>query len=222
MLMQKRELVLSSFNAFETQFPELLEKFKESKRLLVLERYFTKGGVLSIGSQANGEWPDMVYPTRLKLQKDIQRLEEQKKDLEKRISEWKNTKTQAEWKDFSNELKKFAEPVYWKHMQKYALDKQYRKDADSVKLPLKLVSEKRWKPMIEMFVKDLDYRKQLTETVETSVVYAQDKRVARFADLQKEFRLERSQKNLEQLTKKLEELNLDLAMLKELESWSKR
>jgi hypothetical protein len=221
--MTKRSSTIPSINAFALQFPQLAEKAKDSRRWQMLERYFSRGGVVSIGSLPNGnEWPEIIYPTRLKLGKDIVQLETQKKELEKKIGEWKNTKSQAQWKDVSNEVKKFTDPLYWKHMQKYFTNQDYRKDADTVKLPVKLVSEKRWKPMIEMFVKDLDYRKQLAETVETSVVYAKDKRVARFAELQRQFRLEQSEKNLAQLQKKLEEMGLDLAMLKEIEGWSKR
>lgn len=221
--MAKHSLTVPSLNAFAVQFPHVAEKFRDSRRWRMLERYFSHGGVISIGALPNGtDWPEIAYPTRLKLGKDLRQLDSQKKELEKKIGEWKSTKSQAEWQDLSNEIKKFSEPVYWKHMQKYYTNRDYRKDADSVKLPLKLVSEKRWKPMIEMFVKDLDYRKQLVETVETSVVYAKDKRVARFADLQKAFRLEQSQKNLAQLQKKLGEMNLNIAMLRELEAWSKR
>src|SRR3989344_2754580 len=189
--MRKHDTILSSFSAFETLFPQTVEKFKDSKRLQLLNRYFAKGNVLSLASLSNGsDWPEIVYPTRLKLQKDMAKLDIQKKELEKRISSWNQTKTKAERQDLMQELKKFKEPLYWRHLQKYFSNPDYRKDADSVKLPVKLVSEKRWKPMIEMFVKDLDYRKQLAETVETSLVYAQDKRLAKLADTQKAFRLE--------------------------------
>jgi hypothetical protein len=221
--MPKHSATIPSLNAFAIQFPALAEREKNSRRWQMLERYFSRGGVISLGALPNGtEWPEIIYPTRMKLGKDLEHLEGMRRELEKKIGEWKSTKTQAQWQDLSNEIKKFSEPVYWRHMQRYFTNKDYRKDADTVKLPVKLVSEKRWKPMIEMFVKDLDYRKQLAETVETSVVYAKDKRVARFADLQKQFRLEQSQKNLAQLQKKLEELNLDISMLKELENWSKK
>lgn len=219
----KKSDVLSSWSAFETQFPEILERFKGSKRFVFIERYFAKGGVLSLGSAPAGNgWPELTYPTPMKIKRDLQQLENQKKDWEKKRNEWAQNKSRAEWMDWSNELKKFKEPVFWKHLQLYLTNKDYKKDADSVKLPVKLVSQKRWKPMIEMFVKDLEYRKQLTETVETSVVYAKDKRVAKFADLQREFRIEHSKKNLNQLQKRLDELDADIAMLRELENWSKK
>ncbi|MBU0636479.1 hypothetical protein KKE06_05625 [Candidatus Micrarchaeota archaeon] len=201
--MSKNDSVLSSIHSFREQFPGVNARFKGSKRLSHLERYFAKGGVLSIGSVSNGEnWPEITYPTRMKLKKDLEKLEFQKRELEKRMGSWKSKKTQAKWSDLTSEIKKFKEPLFWKHLRKYYTNQDYRKDADSVKLPVKLVSHQRWKPMIEMFVTDLDYRKQLTETVETSVVYAKDKRVARFADQQKAFRLEQSEKNLGLLQKK--------------------
>lgn len=221
--MKKTDTVFSTFTAFQQKFSQLANEPKTTKRWQILERYFSKGGVLSIANLPNGtDWPEIAYPTRLKLQKDLSKLFEQKKELEKRLGVWKGKKTEAELSDLTAKIKKFKEPTYWKHLQKYYTNADYRKDADSVKLPVHLVSHPRWKPMINMFVKDLDYRKQLTETVETSLVYAQDKRLAKLADQQKTFRIENSQKNMDQAQKKLAEVNLDIEMLQELENWAKK
>ena len=75
----------------------------------------------------------------------------------------------------TNQVLKLKEPLYWKHIAKMATDSDYRKDAETVKLPAHLVSDKKWQPMVKMFVNDLDYRKQLSETVRTSVVYKKEK-----------------------------------------------
>jgi hypothetical protein len=106
-------------------------------------------------------------------------------------------------------------------LAKYYSDKDYRKDADTVKLPVKLVAEKRWKPMINMFVKDLDYRKQLAETVKSSVVYANDKRVAKYAQELRAFRMEQSTRELENIGKQLVDVELEIGMFQELIKWAK-
>jgi hypothetical protein len=120
-----------------------------------------------------------------------------------------------------DEIKKFADPLFWQHLAKYYSDKDYRKDADTVKLPVKLVAEKRWKPMINMFVKDLDYRKQLAETVKSSVVYANDKRVAKYAQELRAFRMEQSTRELENIGKQLVDVELEIGMFQELIKWAK-
>ncbi len=135
--------------------------------------------------------------------------------------EWQGTFDKAKRQDVVNEIKKFADPLFWRHLAKYYSNKDYRNDADAVKLPVKLLAEKRWKPMIEMFVKDLDYRKQLTETVQKSVVYAKDRKLAKYAEQLKAFRLEQSSRELESISKQLVEVESDIEMLQQLMKWAK-
>ncbi|MBT4596830.1 MAG: hypothetical protein HOC95_02520 [Candidatus Diapherotrites archaeon] len=72
-----------------------------------------------------------------------------------------------------------------------------------------------------MFVTDLDYRKQLTETVKESIVYKKDKRVAKYADELKDFRMNTSGKQMKSLEKKLAKINEIEVALKELHKWAK-
>jgi hypothetical protein len=75
--------------------------------------------------------------------------------------------------------------------------------------------------MVKMFVNDLEYRKQLSETVKESIVYKKDKKVARYADELKDFRMKTSNKQIEDLNKKIEKLNTLETSLKELAKWAK-
>lgn len=221
--MRNKELVFSSFDSFCAKCPELVEKNKDSPRLSHLKRYFERGGVISLAAlPVNGNWPEVVYPTKLKLKKEIQKLEKQKQTLEKRVNEWKGTHRTAQLSDVTNNVKKFGDKLYWRHTQKYFTDPDYRKDADAVKLPVHLVSNPKYRPMINTFVNDTEYRKQLTETVSTSIVYKDDKRVAKLADQQKQFRLEQSKKNVDSIQKQVDESKTEIAMLREIENWSKK
>ena len=75
--------------------------------------------------------------------------------------------------------------------------------------------------MVRMFVTDDDYRAQLTETVEKSIVYKGDRKVARFADELKNFRMTEAAKKIDELQKKIDEINADLFALHELMKWVK-
>jgi uncharacterized membrane protein len=75
--------------------------------------------------------------------------------------------------------------------------------------------------MVKMFVNDLEYRKQLTETVSTSIVYKKNKKVARYADELKEFRMSASNKQMEDLQKKIDHIEATEKALKELQKWVK-
>ena len=80
---------------------------------------------------------------------------------------------------------------------------------------------RRWKPMIEMFVQNYDYRKKLTETVDRSIVYKGDRRVAKFAEVIRSFRIDESSKKVEELQKKIDLIDKDLEAMKELMKWAK-
>ena len=120
-----------------------------------------------------------------------------------------------------HQMKKFTEPLYWKHVAKTITDSDYRKDAEAVKLPAHLVSDKKWKPMVKMFVNDVDYRKQLSETVSTSMVYKKDRKVAKFADDQRDFRMGSAEKQIKELEEKIKQLEETESALKTLQKWAR-
>ena len=220
--MGTRISVVSSILDFSKKFPVLVEKEKESARLSALKRYFARGGVINLATLPNdGNWPEIVYPTQQRLKQLLGEASAQRRRWNDKRNEWQARFSKAKMQDVTDEIKKFADPLFWQHLAKYYSNKDYRQDADAVKLPVKLIAEKRWKPMIQMFVNDLDYRKQLTETVRSSVVYAKDKRLAKYAEQLKEFRLQQSSRELESVNKQLSEVETDIEMLQQLMKWAK-
>ncbi len=218
-----KEAIIPSFDAFAQKFPSVVSAPANTKRVEILKRYFAQNMVISLGSiPGDGNWPDIVYPTPMKLKKDLDRLQKLQRDLSARKSQWQLTLTKAKLFNLTSEVKKFSQPVYWKHLGKYFSDADYRKDADSVQLPVQLASEKRYKPMIEMFVNNLDYRKQLTDTVENSIVYKHNKKLARYATDLRELRMQQSQRTLDQTQKLLTEITTDIEMFQELLNWAKK
>lgn len=209
--------VISSIVQFEKDFPALL---KESERKTALIRYFSIHGVVKV-IPAEKEWPKLIYPNTGVLEFKLKELKEKKKIYLEKLNEWKRKHLSASMYHQVNQVKKFAEPVYWQHLAKSMIDADYRKDAESVKLPAHLVADKKWKPMVKMFVNDIEYRKQLSETVTTSMVYKKDRKVAKFADDQQNFRLDSSDKQIKELEEKIKELNETEVALKELQKWAK-
>src|SRR3990172_1554982 len=54
---------------------------------------------------------------------------------------------------------KWPKLLYRNHLKKSIIDGDYRKDVKSVKMPVNMVSEPKYRPMIEAFLNDFDYRK---------------------------------------------------------------
>ena len=213
--------VISNFDKLMERVPNLSLENKD-QRAEALKHYFSKGGVVSISPTGDDSWPMLTYPTKLRLKKQISDLQELKSQYSKKQAKWKQKFFEARTYDLTHNIKKIGKTLYWKHLLKYTTNKDYRKDADTVKLPAHLVADPKWKPMVNMFVNSDDYRKQLTDTVQNSIVYKNDRKVARYAQDLKDFRMEESNKKIEELQKKLETLEKDVATLTELLKWTSK
>lgn len=210
-----------------SNYEKFLEKVKgkmpddSNPRVKALKHYFSKKGVISVDSKGDESWPSLEYPSKDLLKSKIASLNKTKKAYSEQQAQWKQRHLEARTYHLSNNVKKLSSGLYWKHLAKYVSDKNYREAADKVKLPAHLVTDKRWEPMVRMFVTDDDYRAQLTETVEKSIVYKGDRKVARFADDLKNFRMTEAAKKIGELQKKIGEINADLFALHELMKWVK-
>jgi hypothetical protein len=209
--------VISDLASFEKDFPNLPKK---GERMDAIKTYFSAGGVIKI-YDSEKDWPKLAYPSYFVLEKKMKELKEKKGIYEKKKHTWDKQHKAASQYHARNQIKKLKEPLFWKHKAKMTLDRDYKKDANSVKLPVHLVGDDRWKPMVKMFVNDLDYRKQLAETVDKSIVYRKNKKVAQYADDLKDFRMGVSGKQITDLTKKLDKLNKIEIALRELQKWAK-
>jgi len=209
--------VIASIKDFGKAFPK---SPKSGPRREALERYFGIHGVVK--AQDDGrEWPKLAYPNAEVLDSKIKESKERRKIFEQKLSEWKRKHFDASMYHQVNQVKKLAHPLYWKHLAKTVSDKDYRKDADTVKLPAHLVSDKKWQPMVKMFVNDIEYRKQLAETVSTSIVYKKNKKVAQFADDVQGFRMDAAGKQMKDLEEKISQLKETETSLKEMQKWAK-
>ncbi|MFH1586539.1 MAG: hypothetical protein ABID38_01630 [Candidatus Diapherotrites archaeon] len=214
--------IISSFAKFSEQFSE--QPFMANggeDRIAALKTYFKNGGVISVG-RSNGDWPKLIYPPPRRLKDQIKDLQELRDKFAFQKKNWARTHSAAENYHLVNNVKKMAEPLYWKHMVKYATDFDYREDAKAVNLPAHLVADPRWKPMVKMFVNDIEYRKNLTETVQNSIVYKKDKRVAKYANELQAFRMERSSNEIEMIDKKIDNLDAQINTLQVIMKWAGR
>ncbi|MDO8428024.1 MAG: hypothetical protein Q7S92_02310 [Candidatus Diapherotrites archaeon] len=188
---------------------------KQEARKQSLTHYFASGGVIRIQINSAQE-PTLVYPNKNRVKNLLETKNSLKQNYSQKLNLWQKKLTEAKFFNTMNELKKFTSPVFWKHIQKYFMDPEYKKHADSIQLPVALVNDPRYKPMIQMFVRDPDYRKQLVDTVQESVVYANNRKVAQFAEFVQDFRKQECLRRIKELDHKIAELNLDIQALQEL------
>lgn len=212
--------IISSFSRFEEHLEGNPVLNKESKRLNALKKYFASGGVVSIVPKEN-TWPKLLYPNTSTLQHRMKRFKDQREKFAIKKKMWDKKLSDSKSYFVKQNFLKLKEPLYWKHAVKKIIDSDYNKDASTVQLPVNLVADPRWKPMVKTFVNDIEYRKQLTETVNTSVVYKNDKKVAKYAGELQDFRAGVANKKLEFLNTKISELDAIIETLNHMVEWAK-
>ena len=207
--------IISSIKAFDGVF-----EVPKDSRYEALEKYFARGGVIN-AVKTSKTWPKLIYPSPLRIEVQLKELNELKSVYDGKLRDWTKKLNDAKNYHAKNQLLKFSEPIYWKHVAKSLSDPDYKSDSGSVELPVHLVADPKWKPMIKMFVNDLEYRKNLVETVQNSIVYKKERRVAQYADVLQDFRSEMSTTKIEQISKKVEKLNIEIASLEAVRKWAK-
>lgn len=211
--------VISSFEKFAEQFPATATD-KDSARIAALKSYFARGGVISIGKSENA-WPRLVYPSPLRVKQQMAAINSVRGNYLGKKKDWERQSQQAKTYEIRCNLLKFSSPLYWKHTAKCLIDADYRSDTDQVKLPVHLVNDKRWEPMVREFVSDIEYRKQLVETVQNSIVYSKGRKVARYAKELQAFRIDISDKKIAEIGKKISELDAQIKTLQAILVWAR-
>ena len=208
--------IISSINAFDKAFPDS----PKDARYDALKKYFDRGGVIN-AVKTGKAWPKLVYPSPLRVDSQIKEFAKLKSLYESKHRDWQKKLSEAKTYHSKHQLLKFSDPLYWKHKSKTLTDSDYRSDAEKVSLPIHLVADVKWKPMIKMFINDLEYRKNLVETVQTSIVYKDSKKVAKYAYILQDFRIEVSTSKIADLSKKISALNEDIKSLELIKKWAK-
>lgn len=207
--------IISSYRAYEESFGKL----EDRERSEALKIYFGRGGVIS-ALKGNKQWPKLIYPSPPRVEAQIKELEALKSQYDRKQKEWKAKLSSAKTYHQRHQVLKFSEPLYWQHTAKALTDKGYKEDASKVGLPVHLSADPKWKPMINMFVNDQEYRRNLVDTVQNSIVYRKDKRVAKYADVLQALRSEISEGKLEELEEKLKQINSEISALKIIKKWA--
>lgn len=213
--------VFDSLEKLSARFKETPFFARESPRKRALAHYFSRRGIVQLELDAESkDWPRLVYPTPEKLEEQITSLERKHRDQSSKKKEWQATHFKASSKEVMAHAKKLTDPLFWKHVAKSATDSNYRADARTIDLHSSLISDAKYRPMIEAFVENPEYRKQLTETVKTSPVYKNHKGLAKHADDRRQLQLEVSKSMLEQSDEQLKDYHAQLSALRELLKWS--
>lgn len=192
---------------------------EHEQRRAALEFYLSQGGFVRLAGSRHS-MPRLIYPSKAKLLAQISEVKAKLSELEEKRRYWLKMLKDSERYHLINNIKKFSSPLYWRHLAKMLADAEYRADVKRVGLQAHLVCDARWQPMIRMFVNDEEYRRQLVETVEHSIVYKKNRKVGDYAARLLQFRMDKSKQELAEIEQARELLHQELNALKVLLDWA--
>lgn len=212
--------VFESFPKLEARFKDQAFLQTQPARKGAIVEYLSRKGVLQIDLAQTEGWPKLVYPSRDKIKTKLTELETEYVKQRQKKNSWQWTHFRAKSHKTFSHMKKVVDPLYWQHVTKSLTDKEYREDSKLIDLHSHLVSDEKYRPMIKAFVHNEDYRKQLAETVKTSIVYKDHKGLGKHSQDKQALQLQVSQSLLSKAHTSMTELKAQIHVYKELLKWS--
>ena len=164
-------MILSYMDLFNTLSE--LENFSEIKKLSLTEKesiskYLNEGGIIKAKKDILFK---IVYPSKDIIKKELHSIMEDYNSTLDKIQSWEKVEKDANSFIENNKIKKFINKTFWLHKFKSISDKTYKDDFKKINIPIEYIGDASINKVVETFIKDLDYRKKLIETIETSIVY---------------------------------------------------
>ncbi len=160
------EQIISNINNLNLQYD--LKKTLNKDEFEALALYFERGGLVKV---SNNQSLRILYPNKEKVKKEVSDLKKELSQINGKCKFWENTKRDAERYLNKLRIKKFYDKTYWKHIYKFITDKKYKDEFEKAKIPVDLVSDPKFKKIFEEFIKNQNYRDNLIQTMDNSIIY---------------------------------------------------
>ncbi len=132
-----------------------------------IEVYLKHGGVLKV------EEDKLIYPDKPRIKQQLSLIEKKLEYLSPRIKELEKRNKELSFFNISNLFKTTSDSLFWKHHLRKLLDEDYREASKAVAPPVNRINEQKYRRIVEQFLENDDYRKNLFEA-KTSVISEQN------------------------------------------------
>lgn len=207
---------IGSFEDFKQLIPEeLSDSYKDRQN--ALQRYLELGGITKV--EETKAFPKLVYPSKKRLEKQIEETKEKIEDINQQIKEWSRRHRHLMTNKITDTFQRIAEPLYWEHQAKLLTDPSYRNTYDLVKPPIHLINRKEWKNRLKMFIKSKEYRLRLHEA-RTSIIGKKREGMTKEVESRFDFNKRLARQERDKLLKKKKELRERLNAMHILLVWA--
>ncbi len=163
----------------------------------------------------------IVYPKINDIKYSILKLETLIKELKGTIDFWKKERNMAEKYHKLLPINMVFKKNYWRHTTKKLLDKKYKQDMIDAKLNDRVLLDPEYKNLFETFLVDPDYRKKLKETVNTSIIYKNNK-IGDYSIRKQEFKKSSAEIKIKQIEDQIKDANYKLKVFEKIKEYLKK
>ena len=188
---------VTDIKSFEKLFPEFAQEERRGSKGWAVRKYIENRGIVKIDCTASGDPEKLIYPDKLKLMNMIETSRKKRDMMKTDLKKWKTRFNKAKNEKITLNAKKLTMANYWKHKAKYTTDKAYRDAWNRVDMDTEIAAHDKYGAMFNMFVNNDEYRSKLVDTVENSVVYSKDKKLAKNVELLRDFKMNMSNTKIE-------------------------
>jgi len=198
------------------RLPDFIKSSRFTRKLSIDEAcraYSGSGGILRT---ENGR---LVFPGKDRLVEQMTETAMRRDSLTEQIRFWHRLHRDTASSNALTEVARLTDPLYWEHMLKMATEKDYRDAFEKVALPMRHMSDNKYRKIVETFVNNSDYRRRLVEA-KTSEIGLVGDTIKESADKKLEFKRKIIGEKLEKLKKERVKVTDKLQMLDVLLKWS--
>jgi hypothetical protein len=196
---------------------EVANAFPERQR--ALETYFSAGGIVKL--EFGRGFPELVYPTRSRLEGQLKETAEKASGFGKQLREWGKRRADLESDKVGDYVLRAADPVFWEHQAKLLSDPEYKEDYELISPPMHLLHRQEWKKRLAMFVRSKEYRLRLREA-RTSIIGKKRLPMSEEVEMRLDFNRQTADRELEKVAAKKKTLDSLESALRVMLAWTAR
>ncbi len=152
---------------------DLEKEYKELRTFTQFEKqsisnYLKEGGIIK--TEKNQELK-FIYPSKDIIKKEVNTIKAEYTKIKDKLDYWIGMQNDS--KNFleNGKRKKYLNKTFWKHKIKESFDKKYKEDFEKINLPIDYINDKGIEKIISTFMDNKDYRNNLLETINNSIIY---------------------------------------------------
>lgn len=160
----------------------------------------------------------LIFPNEERIVSQMSEAMVRKNDLTMQIRFWQRHHRNLVSDNVLDDAIRVTDPLFWEHLMKLAMEKDYRQSFEKVDLPMKYMRDEKYRRIIKAFVRDKEYRKKLVKA-KTGILGKSSDTIKESADKKRDFKRKMVKEKLDRLLEEREKISKRVAVLEAMLEW---